>query len=429
MSLTRRAFLFACLTVLLAIVGLWSDDATIGRLWQVPATLLLSGLAVESFLNRSLRVEAAMRGGLRARLGRPIDVVLSWRSARPATLRFMAAAPAGFEVTPAAHTLRTGPDGAELRLPALPVRLGRAPWPALRGRALGVLGLAWWNRRFEVAGETAVEPDMLRSGRGRAAVAKRGILQRSIAGAGAEVNELREYRRGDPLRSIDWKASARLGRWISRDFVTEQHLEIVLVLDTGRTSGIAIDRLTRLGHYVNAACRFGQYAVENEDRVGLVTFADRPLIALAPDHGQRAAMRLRARLAEQAPVARESNPLPAAARVLSLCRQRALVVLMLDLDDTGSEGQLGQAVRLLRPKHLPVVCGLISPELGALREREARRWLDPYVSLAAAEQVARVRANCAALRQLGAPVVLAPPGQFEDAVLETYDRMRARRRV
>ena len=429
MSLTRRAFLFASLTVLLAIVGLWSADATVARLWQVPAALLLLGLAVESFLNRSLQVEAAMPGTLRALLGRPLDIVLRWRSARPATLRFMAAAPAGFEVAAVAHTLRAGPQGAELRLPALPVRLGRAPWPSLRGRALGVLGLAWWNRTFIVAGEATIEPDMLQGGRGQASLARRGIARRSIAGGGAEVHELREYRRGDPLRSIDWKASARLGRWIARDCVAEQHLEIMLVLDTGRTSGIAIDRLTRLGHYVNAACRFAQHATLNEDRVGLVTFADRPLIALAPDHGQRAAVRLRARLADAAPVGRESNLLPAAARVLSLCKQRALVVLMLDLDDTGSEGQLGQAVRLLRPKHLPVVCGLLSPELGALRDREARRWLDPYVSLAAAEQIGRIRANSTALRQLGAPVVLAPPSRFEDVVLDTYDQMRARRRV
>ena len=86
-------------------------------------------------------------------------------------------------------------------------------------------------------------------------------------------------------------------------------------------------------------------------------------------------------------------------------------------------------MRLLRPKHLPVVCGLLNPELGVLRGREAHRWLDPYVSLAAVEQIGRIRANSAALRQLGAPVVLAPPSQFEDAVLDTYDQMRARRRV
>ncbi len=429
MSLTRRSLLFAGLTVLLAIVGLWSADATIGRLWQVPAALLLLGLAVEGFVNHPLRVEVGLAAGQRARLGRPLDVVLRWRATRPATLRFMAAAPPGFEIAPRVHTVQAGPHGVESRLPALPIRLGRAPWPALRGRVLGILGLAWWNRAFQVAGESVVEPDMLGGGRGQASVTLRGVARRALAGAGAEVHELREYRSGDPLRSIDWKASARLGRWIARDFVAEQHLEIVLVLDTGRTSGIAIDQLTRLGHYVNAACRFAQHATMNEDRVGLVTFADRPLVALAPDHGQRAAIRLRARLADAAPVGRESNLLPAAARVMALCKQRALVVLMLDLDDTGSEGQLGQAVRLLRPKHLPVVCGILSPELGALREREAHRWIDPFVSLAAAEQIGRIRANSAALRQLGAPVVLAPPNQFEDAVLGTYDQVRARRRV
>ncbi len=85
--------------------------------------------------------------------------------------------------------------------------------------------------------------------------------------------------------------------------------------------------------------------------------------------------------------------------------------------------------RLVPAVPVPVVCGLLNPELGVLREREARRWLDPYVSLAAVEQIGRIRANSAALRQLGAPVVLAPPAQFEDAVLGTYDQMRARRRV
>ena len=201
------------------------------------------------------------------------------------------------------------------------------------------------------------------------------------------------------------------------------------MLDVGRTSGVAIDRLTRLGHYVNAACRFAEHAVQNEDRVGLVTFADVPLLGFAPGHGMAAVSRLRSGLAAASSLPRESNPLPAAVRALSLCRQRALVILMLDLDDVGSQGQLGQAVRLLRPKHLPVVCGLLSPELFELQGREARRWLDPYTALAASEQIARLRAGAAALRQLGAPVVLTYPAQFEETVFATYDRMRARRRI
>ena len=82
------------------------------------------------------------------------------------------------------------------------------------------------------------------------------------------------------------------------------------MLDVGRTSGVAIDRLTRLGHYVNAACRFAEHAVQNEDRVGLVTFADVPLLGFAPDHGMAAVSRLRTGLAAASSLPRESIRCP-----------------------------------------------------------------------------------------------------------------------
>ncbi len=429
MSLTRRTLVIAALIVLLAVVGLWGADQVLSRLWLAPAALLLLALALEGALQRHVQVRARLTGGARAHLGRPHELVLSWVATRPATLRVMAGLPAGLEAPPQVLTVDCGRQETASRIAALPVGLGSHPWPVLRGRVRGAFGLAWWTRLLRPEGEVRVEPDLLGRAMPGKSIAPSGRAQQSIAGSGTELRELRAYRRGDPLRSIDWKASARRGHWIARDRFAEQHVEIMLVLDVGRTSGIALDALTRLGHYVNASCRFAEHAVQNEDRIGLVTFADVPLTVLAPAHGTAAVRRLRAALAGAAPLARESNPLPAAARVLSLCRQRALVVFMLDLDDVGSEGQLAQAVKMLRPKHLPVICGLLSPELFQLRDRVAGRWLDPYVGLAASEQISRLRSSAAALRPLGVPGVLAHPARFEDAVFSTNDRMRARRRV
>lgn len=429
MSLTSRTLLLVALVVLLAIVGQWTSDDLLRRAWMLPAAFVMLGLAFEGLRQRRFAIEAVATQPARARLGRVVEVLVRWRSERPAVWRFMADVPGGLESQARVFTVATGPEGAATVLPALPVALGRWRWPALRGRLRGALGLAWWTRRIAVPGEIVVEPDLLGAVRGARSLARGGSSHRAIAGSGSELHELRDWRPGDPLRSIDWKASARVARWIARDRYAEQHLEIMLMLDVGRTSGVTIGHLTRLGHYGNAACRFAEHAIRNEDRVGLVTFADVPLAALAPGHGVGAVGRLRAGLASAAPLARESNPLLAAVRALTLCRQRSLVVLMLDLDDVGSRGQLAQAVRLLHPKHLPVVCGLLSPELFELRDGEARRWLDPYMSLAAAEQIARLRRVAAALHQLGAPVVLTYPGQFEEAVFSTYDRMRALRRI
>jgi uncharacterized protein (DUF58 family) len=429
MSLTGRSLLFASLTVLLAVVGLWGADPLLARLWQLPAALLMLGLAAEGFLQRRVRVEATPLGPGRLRLGRPVSLALHWSASRPAVLRFMFAAPDLVEAPASLCTVLATGAGADVRREVVPVRLGRGGWPALRARVRGALGLAWWPRSLPVAGELTVEPDLLGGGRRDAPAAQSGVSRRPTPGSGAELHELRDYRPGDPLRSIDWKASARLARWIAREFVAEQHNEIVIMIDVGRTSGVAVGPLTRLGHFVNAACRFAEHAVGCDDRVGLVTFADRPLAVLAPGNGEPAVRRLRAALAGAASLPFEGNPLAAVARVRALCRHRALVVLMLDLDDPGRQGQLRQAVRLLRPKHLPVVCGLLNPEVAALRVRTARRWLDPFVSLAAAEELARLRASAAALRQLGAPVVLAAPRAFEDAVFAAYDEARERRRV
>src|SRR5688572_26868396 len=98
MSLTHRSLLLALLIVLMAVVGLWGSDAALQKLWLIPAAMLLLGLAVEGLLQRRLRIEAAMTAPVRAHLGRAVDLVLAWRSTRAATLRFMAAAPAGIDV-------------------------------------------------------------------------------------------------------------------------------------------------------------------------------------------------------------------------------------------------------------------------------------------------------------------------------------------
>ena len=100
---------------------------------------------------------------------------------------------------------------------------------------------------------------------------------------------------GDPQHLIDWKATARAGRLVSRDFSEDQHLDIVVwPIDAGRASALRAGDLDRLGHYANIAARFAEHAVAQDDRVGLVIFADRPLVAIAPGRGIGAVLRIRA---------------------------------------------------------------------------------------------------------------------------------------
>ncbi|MBT8143495.1 MAG: VWA domain-containing protein, partial [Gammaproteobacteria bacterium] len=209
----------------------------------------------------------------------------------------------------------------------------------------------------------------------------------------------------------------------------EQHLEIVIAVDVGRTSRRAAGTLTELGHQVNLAARLAEFAVDNDDRVGLVVFAGEARQTLPPQSGVAAVTRIRAILRELEPQTEESNPLAAVMHIRKLVRHRSLVVLPADLEDSDGTGQLVQSTRLLRPTHLPLLVSLIDPQVEELAQRPARSWLDPYVSLAAINSQRHISTNQARLRQLGATVVRARPLELDHAVLATYAGLRRRHRI
>jgi uncharacterized protein (DUF58 family) len=296
-------------------------------------------------------------------------------------------------------------------------------------RLLGRFGLAWWARDLDPAAESSVAPDTARSFGARPRGTAPGQRSRRGAGGGAELHQLRPYVYGDPLGSIDWKATARSGRLVAREFSEDQHLDIVLAIDAGRLSRVRAGELDRLGIYANLAARFAEGAVPSDDRVGLVVYADRPLVVSAPGRGRGAVVRIRRGLEGLAPGLAESDPVAAAVRIRTLLQHRSLVVLLTDLADAAHADQLLRAVRLLTPPHLVVVAGVVGTEAAALAKREAADWRDPWIALAALEQQERTRSQVEVLRRLGVPVVAATADRMEHAVFAEYESLRRRHRI
>jgi len=432
MSLRQGAYALLVLTVLLAIVGEWSPDSIAHGAWRLPAALLLLGLAWERFETARLRPTLHALAPERWRLARPqpVELVLSHDRSRVRRFELAPAAPAGTEWPRDVRTLSASAQvPARLMLEATARRLGPHVWPVQRARVAGVFGLAWWSVRLQPEGGYRVAPDVLRFSERHRGLAHHGGRNVQRTGGSAQVDQLRDYRPGDPPRIVDWKASARRGELTSRDYVEEQRADIIIALDAGRSSGVWCGDLDRLGHFVNAAARFAEHAVARDDRVGLVVYAERPLVALPPAGGPGAVIRIRQALATLTPRAVDSNPLPAAARIRSLARQRSLVVMLTDIDDAASSSQLVGAVRLLQPKHLPFVVGLSSAALATWSQRAAQDWLDPWLNLAAQigdEQRGRA---IQALASQGAPALVTRPERLEREVFASYERFRARRRV
>jgi uncharacterized protein (DUF58 family) len=433
MHFSQRAYVLIMLTAVLAVAGIWSVDRGLADLWRLPAALLLLGLAIEGRFVRKASVTVEIETAPRAFLGREQQAAYAFHNAasRAVSVEYVPVTPVGVEPLGDVTRRIVTPAGGVQRVPftLLAVRMGPQTWPLVPARLLGPLGLAWWSRDLHPSLQIAVAPDTLIRARGRPRGNPAGARPRRVIGAGSELHQLRGYVRGDSLARIDWKATARAGRLVTREFSEDQHLDVLVAIDAGRLSRVRAGRLDRFGVYANVVARFAEIVVPNDDRIGMIVFADRLLAVCPPDRGLPAVTRIRRTLAQLSVQAAESDPLAAAVRIRGMLKHRGLVVLLTDLDDASVADQLVRAVKLLSPPHLVVVAGIHSPQICALAGREAQDWLDPWISLAAQEHEARSQSQRSLLRRLGAPVIAATQEQLEPKVLAEYESLRRSRRI
>ncbi|GAA5068108.1 DUF58 domain-containing protein [Lysobacter panacisoli] len=194
-----------------------------------------------------------------------------------------------------------------------------------------------------------------------------GAHLRRRRGEGTDFHQMREYRIGDSLRQIDWKATARARRLISREYQDEKNQQLVLLLDTGRRLLARDGELAHFDHVLDAALVVAYLALRQGDAVGLLASGGESAW-VPPRRGVGAIDELlRASYALQPrPVA--TDFLAAATELTLRQRRRSLVMLVTNLRDEDMDDVLA-AVRMLRKRHLVCVASLREAALdGALAE-------------------------------------------------------------
>jgi uncharacterized protein (DUF58 family) len=194
-----------------------------------------------------------------------------------------------------------------------------------------------------------------------------GVRQRQRRGQGLEFHQLREFREGDSLRQIDWKATARQRTPIAREYQDERDQQIIFLLDCGRRMRSQDDELSHFDHALNACLLLSYVALRQGDAVGLSTFAcDQPR-HLAPVKGSGQLNVLLNTVYDLDSTQRPADFQAAANQLLSRQKRRALVVLVTNLRDEDDE-ELLSAVKRLSAQHRVLVASLREETLDTLRQ-------------------------------------------------------------
>ena len=267
----------------------------------------------------------------------------------------------------------------------LPRRRGELRSAGFAVRSAGPLGIAGRSALLAVAGSIRVLPPFTSRRHLPSRLARLreldGNTSVQVRGQGTEFDSLREYVRGDDVRSIDWRATARASATMLRTWRPERDRHVVIVIDTGRTAATRVGDGVRLDAAMEAALLLSALAAQAGDHVHLLMF-DRAVRARVT--GRDGAALLPALV--DAMVAVDAGLIDtdwdaAFAQVRLLTTRPSLIVVLTDHDDPeASRGFLG-ALPLI-PPHTSVLVAAAQPD-GAGSEggdafeaaaRERARW-------------------------------------------------------
>jgi uncharacterized protein (DUF58 family) len=298
------------------------------------------------------------------------------------------------------------------------------------------LGLIDWNLRIGIGESRRVFPNFEHQAAfawlaGERRLSEMGIKSVRRRGPGTDFDQLVEYRAGDPVRHVDWKATLTHHRPIVRKFQDERDQRVMFLLDCGRRMR-ADDTQHGMGatHFdqaLNALMLLAFVALKSGDAVGAMTFGtpeDRAK-RFAPRKGRQSLNALMAELGDVEPTPTFSDYARTAADLVGRQRKRALVVLITNCRDEDAP-ELAAALTLMRSRHLVVLANLREEIVGHI-ERQPLTTLESALEVAAALEYRQQRGEM--LRRFAAGGALTIDCEPERLGVELVNRYTVLKRA
>ena len=368
-------------------------------------------------------------------VGRSLPVAYRWDNPlqRPLVLLVQEVFPASLQLVGDPRRRLTLPVGTEFREEVVlhPEHRGKGSAGTMHLRLLGPWRLSWRQHRRELPWKAIVYPNLVGASlRSLPTQAQRrreaGFRSVRRIGEGRMFESLKEWVPGEDTRTIDWKATARRGKVMARQYEDERRQQVLLVIDAGRMLTAEVDGRPRLESVVEAALHLAHSAVEHDDNIGLMVFADEVQQFLPPARGRRALRAVLDALAVIEGKLVEPNYPAVFAYLAARNRKRALTVLFTDvIDRTASEALVAQ-IGTLRPRHLPLAVTLRDPSLERLAVARPANTALAFQRAAAEELLQAREVALAEMRSRGVLILDVPPSGASAAVVDQYNRLKRR---
>ena len=398
---------------------------------------ILSVALIDLYTSRIPPSELTARRGFDRRfaIGDPVEVsiVVSNVSNRSLKLQLKDEYP---------HEMRLGSDRtavmqlepdqtASFSYSVTPPSRGRYDFGHVAVRYLSRLGLVWISTAVADAQTVKVYPNMRRAreielkalgARSFLAIQRRAVRR----GEGREFESMRDYVRGDELRHISWATTARRGRLTTRQYQIERDQTVIIAIDGGRLMTGRIGDETKFDTAIHASLALISACARAGDNCGIAVFGRKVKRSLPPKRGAEHLDAVLELLYDLEPELIEPSYPRAFQFLASQTKKRAFVVILTDLIDKNSSRELLNSLKLLRPRHLPLVVTIGDRDLNAAVSTFPRDEKDVFTQSAAEEIIHQRETALRMVESMGGLALDVTTKTLGPKLLETYLRVKER---
>lgn len=359
--------------LLCALGGLWSAEWTVVA-WSIIAVVLL-GAAIEA-LNWRRRPAFTIRREIAGSvaIGHQVKVTLFIDNPKGALrVKLFDHVPSAFEFEGMPRTVDLAPESTTtLHYFVTGTRRGTAVFHYVELHLRGVLGFFVKRKMVPAGSVVRILPDFqavrgyeLLSVLGKQSAI--GIRRRQRRGEGLDFHQLRDWREGDSLRQVDWKATSRRGKVTSKEYQEERDQRVVFLLDKSRRMRATSNDVSHFDSTLNAILLLTSVAVRQGDAVGLLSFGGETTWS-PMRKGPGAQTAILKHVVELEPSLAPADFAQAAAELVARVPKRSLVVLATNLRGEDAE-EIRPALALLRKRHLVLLANLREEAVESLASR------------------------------------------------------------
>jgi uncharacterized protein (DUF58 family) len=312
-----------------------------------------------------------------------------------------------------------------------PPKRGRFEFDRIAVRFLSRWRLVWKQTRVGQPHSVKVYPNMRRAREAelKALGARSFVAARRKSqwrGEGRDFESLRDYVRGDEMRHISWTATARRGKLVTRQYQMERDQTILVALDAGRLMTARIENETKLDSAVHATLALMSAAARAGDNAGLLVFGRRIQTYLPPKRGAEHLDAALEALYAVEPEMIEPSYSRAFEFVAANSTRRSLVVIITDLVDEEGSSELLSSLKLLRPRHLPLVVTIADRDLKAVVRESPEDEREMFTQSVAEEIIYLREAALRLVESQGGLALDVTAAVLAPKLLETYLRVKER---